>query len=92
MSQIAQITQNATRRRRAAQRRIDLHSQVRLASRRPELSRLHGNSRRRLDVPAFRGREVEAAGPIVERIAPVRFPRRSSGRRRAPSRATEWRR
>ena len=74
MSQIAQITQNATRRRRAAQRRIDLHSQVRLASRRPELSRLHGDSRRRLDVPAFRGREVEAAGPIVERIAPVWIP------------------
>ena len=74
MSQIAQITQNATRRRPAAQRRIDLHSQVRLASRRSELSRSRGDSRRRLDVPAFRGREVEVAGPIAERLAPVSIP------------------
>jgi len=74
MSQIAQIAQVATKRRQAAQRRIDLHARSRLASRRREPSRLHGDPRRRLDVSAFPGREVEVANPIAKRIAPAWIP------------------
>lgn len=74
MSRIAQTAQIAPKRRQAAQPAIDPHTRSRLASRRPESSRLYGDPRRRLDVPAFAGHEVEAVGPSAERIAPVRLP------------------